>query len=329
MKPSTPIQEDLIQFITSSSKFIVAGHEEPDGDCVGSQLALCSALRRLGKEALPVSAGPFKRTEVMQYAGLFCAAPSETEKAGAKIIVVDCSDLKRTNLESSLGGLPIAFIDHHEGAAESSFGEGVLAYRDADAPSATFLVFAVIEALGLHPTKEEAELLLFGLCTDTGFFRHVDSDGTETFHHAARMIEAGASPKQAFNMIHGGKSFNSRKLMGNILSRAETFFEGRLIISYETYEDVCQFGFESRDSDGLYQLLLSIAGVEAIALLRQETPEKCTGGLRSRSEIDVAAIAAVLGGGGHKNAAGFSLKGSISETRKKIIDAFGKTFSNH
>jgi phosphoesterase RecJ-like protein len=326
MKPPLTIQEELIRFIISSSKFIVAGHKEPDGDCVGSQLALCSVLRRLGKEALPVSAGPFKRPEIMQYEGLFCAAPSEAEKACAKAIVVDCSDLKRTDLESSLGGLPAAFIDHHEEAENPTFGKETLVFRDEDAPSATYLGLTVIEALGLRPTKEEAELLLFGLCTDTGFFRHVDSDGAETFHHAARMIEAGASPKQVFNMIHGGKSFNSRKLMGNILSRAEVFFDGRLIISYETYEDACQFGLESRDSDSLYQLLQSVAGVEAIALLRQETPEKCTGGLRSRSEIDVAAIAAVLGGGGHKNAAGFSLKGNISETREKIIDTFRKAF---
>ena len=319
-----PVPDALIQFISTGSKFMVAGHKEPDGDCVGSQLALCAALRRLGKEAIPCSAGPFKRTEVVPYGERFTAAPGKAERAGAKVIIVDCSSTDRTgDLETYLQGLPAAVIDHHAAGTEPAAGP---VFLDPRAPSVTVMILRLIEALGLRPSKEEAELLLFGLCTDTGFFRHLDEGGAETFAAAERLLRAGASPKAAFQAINGGKSLGSRILLGHILSRAESLFDGRLILSFENYEDTRRFGLEGRDSDSLYQLLQSVAGVEAIAVIRQETPEKCSIGLRSRDTIDVAAIAAAFGGGGHKNAAGCAVCGIISDIRPKIIEAFGKVY---
>jgi phosphoesterase RecJ-like protein len=174
----------------------------------------------------------------------------------------------------------------------------------------------------MEPTQEEAQLLLFGLCTDTGFFRHVDVNGENIFLNAAGLIKAGASPKEAFKAQYGGKSFNSRILLGRILSRARMFCNGRLIITHENSDDISQLGIESRDSDILYQLLQAVAGVEAIAYIRQENPEKCSVGLRSRSLIDVGAIAESFGGGGHKNAAGCFIDGGIPAVEKIILDTF-------
>jgi phosphoesterase RecJ-like protein len=198
------------------------------------------------------------------------------------------------------------------------------------------LVLALIEALGLKLAKEEAEYLLFGLCTDTGFFRHLDERSAETFNAAAKMIAAGASPKKTFQMVSGGKSLNSRLLLGHILSGVESHFDGKLLIGFETNEDFKRFGLEGRDSDTLYQLLQSVAGVEAIVIIRQESSdllhksgEKCSVGLRSRNAVDVSAIAASFGGGGHKNAAGFSIEGTISNVREKIMNVFNNTFTNN
>jgi phosphoesterase RecJ-like protein len=321
------VPEALIRFINTGSKFIVAGHREPDGDCVGSQLALCSALRRLGKAAVPCSAGPFKRTEVMPYAARFSATPAEAEKAGAKVIIVDCSSADRTgDLEAELRGLPTAVIDHHSSREAALSTETAPVFLNPEAPSVTFMILSLIEALGVTPSPAEAELLFFGLCTDTGFFRHLDEGGAETFAAAGRMVRAGANPKAAFQAINGGKSLDSRILLGHILSRAESLFAGRLILSFETYEDTLRFGLEGRDSDSLYQLLQSVAGVEAVAIIRQETPGNCSVGLRSRDRIDVAAIAASFGGGGHKNAAGLSMPGTISDIQAQIIEAFARVF---
>jgi phosphoesterase RecJ-like protein len=201
-------------------------------------------------------------------------------------------------------------------------------FLDPNAPSTTFMVLALIEALGLSLNEEEANLLLFGLCTDTGFFRHLDQRGAEAFNRAARLIHAGGNPKQIFHDINGGKSFNSRILLGIQLSRAEEYFGGKLIYTCEQYEETQRFGLEGRDSDSLYQLLLSVSGAEAVVIIRQETPERCTVGLRSRDTANVAGIAALFGGGGHKNAAGFVQENTvIEELKPKLIAAFEKIFA--
>lgn len=320
-KKTTPVPEEIISFIREGGAFIVAGHKEPDGDCVGSQLAMVSALRRLGKKAIACTAGPFKRSEVKVFEPRFESWPEDAVGKGYRLIILDCSSLERIG-DLPAEGLPLASVDHHG----SGNPDGEAVYLVPRAPSVTVLVLNIIEALGLSPTKEEAELLLFGLCTDTGFFRHIDEDGAETFRMAARLIDAGASPKFAFQMIHGGKTLASRNLTGLVLSRARPLFGGKLLFSFEEYEDAQKFGGESRDSDMLYQLLMSVEGAEAAAIIRQEKPENCTLGLRSKDRIDVSLIAGQFGGGGHKNAAGASVKGTIAGIEPKLFKAFETFF---
>ncbi len=166
------VLSELVQFIESGSKFIIAGHKEPDGDCVGSQLALRSVLLRLGKEVIVCSAGPFKRTELKKYTEQFTAVPTKEQKSGAKVIIVDCSNLERTgDLKKELEGLPFAVIDHHE-SADQSFNSlpsspDAPVYVEPSSPACTLLIQKLIYALGVEINKEEASLLLFGLCTDT------------------------------------------------------------------------------------------------------------------------------------------------------------------
>ncbi|GHU09095.1 phosphoesterase [Spirochaetia bacterium] len=329
-----PVPPALLDFIHNHEKFIVSGHREPDGDCLGSTLALCSALKRLGKEAVPCSAGPFKRAEVKHLESLFCSQIDPGLRSGAAVIIVDCSSLERIgDLQESLRDLDIAMIDHHAmGQCDDANNEPSLLYIDSTyidpaAPSVTFMILRLIEALGLVPTEQEASRLFFGLCTDTGFFRHIDSSGAETFAAASALIRAGANPKTTFQLINGGKSLDSRILLGKVLSRAESYYEGRLIVSTELYEETQRFGAEGRDSDMLYQLFQSVAGVEAIVILRQESPDNCTIGFRSRDEVNVAEIAHAFGGGGHKNAAGLSISGLIEELKPQIIAAFLPVFS--
>jgi phosphoesterase RecJ-like protein len=318
---------ELLNFIREADKFLIAGHKEPDGDCIGSQLALSSVLRRLGKQAQPCSAGPFIRTEVMRWADLFCLAPKEDERKGARVIVVDCSDIDRTgDLAPGLEGLPIAYIDHHASGSLESSGRISPVYLDPAAPSVTYMIFNLIEALGMEPTAEETELLFFGLCTDTGFFRHVDEKGAAVFECAARMVERGANPKKTYHAMYGGKTLNSRILLGKMLSRVESYFDGRLLVTTEELEESERYGKEGRDTESLYQLLQSVAGIEAVGVIRQETRENCTVSFRSLDRIDVGSIAVSMGGGGHRNASGLSIKGDIPEIRRRILEAFEKVF---
>ena len=326
----------LLDFIREGNKFLVAGHREPDGDCIGSQLALASVIKRMGKEAILCSAGPFRRSEIKPYEHLFCPDPDGKD---SKVIIVDCSSLDRCgDLKSFLKGLPLAVIDHHKtGHNKKKPGKteepGLFdecqkttdsVYIDSESPSTTLMIMKIIEELGMEMNKEEAEYIFFGLCTDTGFFRHVDSSGAETFDAAAALIRSGANPKDAFQAVYGGKSLNSRRLLGCALVRVESYYDGKLVLSSEEYVETSRFGHEGRDSDSLYRLLLSVSGVEAVVIIRQETPDKCTIGFRSNSWVDVSDIAETLGGGGHKNAAGLSIAGTTSEIKLKIIKAFEK-----
>ncbi|MDR2952168.1 MAG: bifunctional oligoribonuclease/PAP phosphatase NrnA [Treponema sp.] len=326
-KSKIHVPEELVQFVKRGSKFIIAGHKEPDGDCVGSQLALRDVLVRMGKDAVVCSAGPFKRPEITRYASHFIIEPVEKEKLNANLIIVDCSGRDRTgNLEKHLEGLPAAIIDHHaSGNHPPSTPEAPL-FIVPDAPSCTLLVLELITALGLELTANEAHLLFFGLCTDTGFFRFLDEKSSGVFEAAAKLVRAGANPKEIHGEIHGGKNLNSRILMGRMLSRIQSFFDGRLLLTYETLEEFGTFGLEGRDSDSLNQLLLSVKGVEAFVIIRQEADGFCTASLRSADKIDVSKIASSYGGGGHKNAAGLAMKETVENIKQIMLNSFSKIF---
>ncbi|MEL3905935.1 MAG: bifunctional oligoribonuclease/PAP phosphatase NrnA [Treponema sp.] len=316
------IPQKLIDFLHSYRTFLIAGHKEPDGDCIGSSLALSLFLRRMGKDTVLLSAGPFKRAEIQMYEPLFSAqVPPCMQKhpEGTAVIIVDCSGIERTgSLAEQLAGFPALCIDHH--ATNTMWNDASLVYTDA--PSTTFLVQSIIEQISGTITRDEAELLFFGLCTDTGFFRHLDERSGAVFAAASRLVYAGVNPKHIFAAINGGKSLGSRILISRILQRMQPYYQGRLIISFETFEDTQEFGIESRDSDILYQLIQGIAEVKAICIVRQDTETHCSVGFRSLDTVDVSTIAASFGGGGHKQAAGLYIEGKIEELIPRFIKAF-------
>lgn len=297
----------LIEFIDAHRAFAVVGHEKPDGDCVGSSLALASFLRRIGKEVELLSAGPFKRREIAAYATLFRPSLSAQIRPSDQtaVIVVDCSELSRVGAElaSQLAPFARAFIDHHETCGDHCAHSFVV----KTAPSTTTLVQTLIETMAGSLEAAEARALFLGLATDTGFFRHLDEHSADTFASAARLVRAGANPKDTFLAMNGGRSLASRMLIARVLSRLTPYYGGALMTSYETCEDAVQLGLDVRDSDALYQLIQSIQGVEAIVVVRQESPTHCSVGFRSRGSIDVSVIAARFGGGGHRCAAGLRI----------------------
>ena len=121
-----------------------------------------------------------------------------------------------------------------------------------------------------------------------------------------------------------GKSFDSRKLLALHLNHAEKYLNGKLIITHEKMEETKKFAQEGRDSDSLYQALLSIENVEAVVFIREDTESTCTAGFRSKDDVDVSKIAAKFGGGGHKNASGLSCQGRIETLIPKIVEEFSK-----
>ena len=321
------VPKELVNYIKNCSNFIIVGHKEPDIDCVSSQLVLRSVLLRMGKTAIVCSAGPFKRAEIKEYAEQFSTILPEINRKDTKVIIVDCSGKERTgDLDETLNEFPCAVIDHHAAVTHSPSTNEAPVYVDSNAPACAVLIYKVINALGLELTEEEASLLLFGICTDTGFFRHLTEKNAEVFELTAKLISRGASPKKTFYKMNGGKSFSSRILLGNILARTESYFDGKLLLSYETLSESETFGFEGRDSDSLNQLLLAVENTEVVVIIRQELADHCTVSFRSIDKVDVAQIAASFGGGGHKNASGLSMRGEISFVREKMLETFKNTF---
>lgn len=315
-------------FVKSYSSFIVVGHKEPDGDCIASSLGVAAILKKMGKPYQLISAGPFKRNELKPYESYFARQVTllQTENS-IGLIIVDCGEFKRIGdifpeetLITDVSKIPTFFIDHHK----TSSPESDTYIIEPTSPATSYLVQQLYEKLIGPLDKETAEILFFGLSTDTGYFRFLEKDSSDIFIAASRMVEAGVSPRTTYDNMTSGKPFSTRKLLGVMLERATQYFDGKLILTYETMEDTRHYGQEGRDSDSLYQLLLSCSDIEAVVFIRQETEHSCTMGLRSRDNLDVSSIATIFGGGGHKNAAGCSTSGTIEELIPKILHEFDK-----
>ncbi len=318
MNGSVPPQ--LLEIIERERFFCILGHSEPDGDCIGAQVALGHFLRRLGKDVALLSPGPFERPEIRDYEGQFASVLEAGLRARRPTaIILDCSSLERKgDLAGDIAGLPTIVVDHH--SAGKSFGD--ITYIDDSAPSVTLLVQKIMEIMGYAPDAEEAQMLLFGLCTDTGFFRHLESRDSSVYEAIGRLNAAGATPKQVYQMIYAGRPLASRILLGKELARTEALFGGRILFTYETLEDKRTYGSKHRDSDSLYQLLQTSAGCEAVVLIREEDEESCSVGLRSNTTLDVGAMAQRFGGGGHRKAAGFRRVGGREAVKAELIATF-------
>ncbi len=319
--------ERIRGFLKSHTSFAVVGHREPDGDCLCSQLVVASLLSKLGKDSVPLSPGPFVRPEIMHLESSFYSSLSDAvDSTGIRpeaTIIVDCSTGERIgNLADEVGDLPTCVIDHH--TAGDSFG--AVQFVDAGAPSVTYIVYRLMQFLEIRPDESDAHLLMFGLSTDTGFFRHLGRNSADVFRATADLIELGASPKTTFHDMYGNRSLESRRLLALLISRTESYFEGRLLITCETLEDTERFGRQNRDSDSLYQQLQSVAGCEGVALIREESATESSVGLRSLHDLDVGALAKQLGGGGHKNAAGYSVNGRASDVKTELLKELERLF---
>ena len=312
-------------FIKKYRRFVIAGHKEPDGDCMSSSLGVSYILDHFSKEYILLNAGPFKRSEVKQFAPLFkqeLPFMAEQDRKETGLIIVDCSELSRLgdDLKEQLDGLDGFVIDHHKTASTGSMS----AIVDPTAPAAALIIQQLYEALVGNPDSGQAKTLFFGLATDTGFFRYLGTKDAEVFRAAARLVEAGSNPRETYQEMTGGKPWTTRKLLGILLERAERQLGGKLIISWETQEDTKKYGQDGRDSDAFYSLMLAVEGVEAVAFVRQETDFNCTLGLRSRDRIDVSTVASRFGGGGHKNASGASCEGKIETLVPALVKEFAK-----
>jgi phosphoesterase RecJ-like protein len=316
------IPQNALDFLKRYNVYLLIGHTEPDGDCLGTQLALRSLLERLGKKAWALQDLPFDRPETQVYEGLFRTdIPENLDRERTAVVVLDCSTTERVSERfKPLLSRPVLVIDHH--AAGEEFG--LVRFVEPAAASTTSLVARLYQGLDLVPTGEEAAWLFFGLATDTGFFRHCEKGFSEVFSTALFLVEHGASPKAAYLEMYGNRSFQQRKLLGRLLENAENHCDGRLVLTWQTLAETAEAGPNVRSSEELYNLFQTVAGVEVIVLLREETQDLVSVGLRSLNCFDVSEIARQYGGGGHRLAAGFNFDGTLDQAKVLVLSRFKK-----
>ncbi len=303
--------------------FYILGHLEPDADCLSSQRALGSWLERRGKKVHLCSVGPWDRPEIAAWQTYFEERILRIEEDESVLnVILDCSSPERTGFkESGIFSHPTLVIDHH--ATGDDYGE----YRhiEAESPSTSLLIQQLIELSGESPTLEEAKLLLLGFCTDTGFFRHLEPHNAKHLEAVSRLVKIGASPSEVFRQLSGGKEIGSRKLLGRALDRAETYFDGRLIMTWDNWKDWRECGSD-RDADLLYQILMGIVDVEIAIIIREQNDGFCKIGLRANSYFDVSEIAQYFGGGGHRRASGCIINGDRHAAKEDLLKIIADRF---
>jgi phosphoesterase RecJ-like protein len=232
--------------------------------------------------------------------------------------VLECPSPDRTGLEAHLGAKPIINIDHHLG----NQCYGAVNWVDSAAPAVGEMVFRLAQGLKVSLEPEVASCLYLTLVTDTGGFRFSNAT-VAAFEAAASLVREGAHPEQVAQWLYESQPLAVVKLLGEMLRTLEIHEGGRVASGLLTLEMFQQAGADPGDSEGLIDHLRSIAGVDAVALIRQRDDGTHKVSLRSRGEIDVEKIARHHGGGGHRNAAGFSMTGDGEGIRREVAAELG------
>jgi phosphoesterase RecJ-like protein len=312
--------EDLLKKIRQGNRFLLTSHINPDGDAVGSELGLARLLRRMGKGAVVWNHDPTP-TIYHPLPGSERIHTGEEPPAGFPdmfdaIVVLECPSPDRTGIEKHLSERPVVNIDHHLG--NQCYGS--INWVDSAAPAVGEMIYRLAQGLKLTLDPETASCLYLTLVTDTGGFRFSNSTPA-AFEAAASLVRDGAHPEQVSQWLYESQPLAVIKLVGEMLQTLRIHDGGRVATTRLTPEMFERVGAAPGDSEGLIDYPRSIAGVDAVALIRQREDGSHKVSLRSRGEVDVEKIARHHGGGGHRNAAGFVLEGDGEEVRQKVADA--------
>ena len=314
MKMSENAIADIRDAIFARRRFLITSHARPDGDSIGSQLAMAYALEAMGKEVRLVNADPAP-DHYMEFPGLDRIEIARTlEECDADaLIVMESGDLKRTGVAGLEGRFTIN-IDHHQG--NTFYGD--LNWVDLGAAACGEMVYDVIAALGVPLTIEIATHIYLAILTDTGSF-HYSNITPKTFAICQRAVEAGVNPAAMARRVFDQNSFGKLKLIGALLAQMDLLDGGRLAVMYLDDNIMNATGTTYNDTEGLINLPLTAREIQAVVFFKMGADGDMHVSMRSKYDVDVRSVASRHGGGGHKNAAGFTVKGPLIEVRAGII----------
>ena len=307
--------ERVVDALRTNDRFLVTTHENPDGDALGSLLAMTLGLRALGKDAFMYLAGPAPLPQEYGFMPLDELSRELPPDAGERVLVaVDCANESRLGPDPEiLHSAPYTIdIDHHHD--NTRFGDANLIVQDAS--STGEVLRDVFRELGVEVTPEIAEALYIALVTDTGRFQYTNTT-PKALRLAAELVEAGADVHRVFQGVYENVQFAKLKLLARALERASVYEGGAVVVSHLLRNDFGEVGAAEPYSEGIIDYLRAVEGAIMAVLIRE--PPRSDGPLRrvslrsSSDEVDVSAIARKSAGGGHRQAAGFSSSASIDE----------------
>jgi bifunctional oligoribonuclease and PAP phosphatase NrnA len=317
----------VAEALRSHDRFLLVTHENPDGDALGSILATKLALDSLGKDAVMYLYGAAPLP--LEYSFMALDELQRDLPAGAAervLVALDCANEDRLGRNPSLlEQAPLTIdIDHHHD--NTRFGDLTLVVPDAS--STGEVLRDLFAELGVELSPEIAEALYIAVVTDTGRFQYTNTT-PNAFRLAAELVEAGADVHRIFQALYESIDFIKFKLIGKAAERAQVFEGGRIVISYLEQSDFTELNAAEAYAEGVIDSLRAIDGAEMVALIREpprsdSAPARKVSLRASVDEIDVSAIARKSGGGGHRQAAGFSSDASTAE----IADFIHREFAS-
>ena len=305
----------VVELIESKDKFMITSHVRPDGDSIGSSLALYWTLKALNKDVCVI----IKDSVPYAYRNLpgtkdILKMPEITQPFDAAC-VIECSDIDRPGL-IGLEKQFVVNIDHHSTTA--LFGQ--INWIDSTAAAVGEMIYNLCKALGVTVNQEIAECVYTALLTDTGSF-HFSNTTERTFKIASELVRRGARPAFISHSLFYSNPYTKIKLLGEVLSTLQRDETGRIAWVTMPNHLMNQVGASEDDLDGIVNYPLSVGEVEVVAFFKEMQPDNFRISLRSKGNVNVAKIAEKFGGGGHRNASGCAYKGPLEAAEHQILSS--------
>ena len=307
----------ICRVLREKDRFLIACHENPEGDAIGSELALALALRKMGKTATVLNADPVP-ANLLFLPGAGTVVFEEDGSRYDVAVVVDCGSPERTGrVAPELRKCPLLVnIDHHR----TNGDHGDLSLVDPDAAATGLLVHRILSAMGYEINLDVATNIYVAVLTDTGSF-HYGSSSPEAFEVAGEMVRRGVDPWAVAEQVYETQSALRLRLLGRVLDSLEIFADGRVACITTMREDLREFSAGKDALEGFINYPRSIVGVEVAVSLREEEGNLFRASFRSKGRVDVSEVAARFGGGGHRNAAGCTVPGPLAEAKGRVLEA--------
>ena len=312
--------EPLREILHANQRFVLSSHVRPDADALGSELGLAAILEEMGKEvriinpsAIPATLQFLDPTGRIQKIG-DTVKPEDVAQTDVHIVVDTSSWAQLQDVGHVFRKTPArkVVIDHHA----SSDDLGALEFKDVAAEATGVLILELADALDLTIPPSVAMPLFCAVATDTGWFRFA-STRESTMRVAARLIDLGARPDVIYRQLFEQYSLGRIRLAGIVLSRVTLDCDGRLAYTWVEAADFARSGSRPVDTEDLVNECLKIAGTQCAFIAVEQLNKSVKISFRSRTGIDVATVAEQFGGGGHKQAAGATLTGSLEDSTKR------------